>query len=234
MKKIIFYFLPFLFFILGYYSLSWLAYVNKVPMPSVVGLSLTEAMTQFSAAQLNVRVLGFKEEPESVPGTIVQQIPAVGSFIKPHQRVFVVVAKLPEKPCVPNFVGLSLDEAKQVAKKQGIQLKQHEISSATYSKNSVIAQSPHEGALFEQKVVHIYVCSGEETMMLFPHFSGQAVSAVQDFCAKQGLSLEITYASAWDERYGYDQCVAKQQRPFAGALVDMKKPVQVQISIEKA
>lgn len=233
MKKIFFYFLPFFFFILGYYGLSWLASVTKITMPSVVGLALTDAMLQFSEAQLNVRILALKEELESVPGTIIQQIPMAGSLVKPNQRVFVVIAKQPAKPRAPQLVGLSFDEAKARAKKEGIQLKHHEISSAIYPNNVVIAQAPHAEAVLEQKVMHIYVCGGEEPIMLFPDFTGQVVTMVQDFCTKQGIGLEITYATSWDERYGYDQCMVKQQRPLAGSLVDMKKPLSAQISIEK-
>ena len=234
MKKTFFYFLPFLFFILGYYGLSWLASATKIVMPSVVGCALTDAMLQFSVAQLNVRILALKEEVESAPGTIIQQIPVAGSLVKPNQRVFVVIAKQPDKQRAPHLVGLSLDEAKVRAKKEGIQLKQHEISSAIYPNHMVIAQAPHADVVLEEKMMHIYVCEGEESIMLLCDFTGQVVTAVQDFCAKQGIGLEIAYETPWDERSGYDQCVVKDQRPLAGSLVNMKKPLSVQMSIEKA
>lgn len=233
MKKILFYFLPFLFFIIGYYSLSWIAYVSKVSMPSVVGLSLTDAMLQFSSAQLNVRILAMKEEAESEPGIIVQQIPAAGSLIKPNQRVFIVLSKQLEKARAPQLVGLSLDEARLIAKKQGIQVKVHALMSMIYPKHSVIAQWPNKNALLEEKVVHLYVCNSEEMIMIFPNFSGHPVSAVQDFCARNGIGLEIVYATTRDERSAYEQCVVKNQRPLAGSLIDLNKAVQMQISIEK-
>jgi eukaryotic-like serine/threonine-protein kinase len=232
MKKIILYFLPFLFFIIGYYSLSWLAYAHKVMMPSVIGISLSDAMLQFSDVQLNVRILG-QEESEYAPGTIIRQIPAAGSLIKPNQRVFIVLAKQPEKLRAPRLLGLTCNEAKILAKKNGIQIKQHEIQSAIYPKESIIAQAPHEDVPLEQKVVHIYVCSGEETIMIFPDFIGQSVGNVQEFCVKNGMKLEVVYSNATDEQNGYDQYVIKNQRPLAGSLIDIKKSTQVQVSIEK-
>lgn len=229
----LFYFLPFLFFILGYYALSFLTHVKAVQVPALVGLPLSKAVMELSEKQLNVRMLAFHEDPDIAPGTIINQIPAAGSLIKPHQRVFVVVAKEPETLKAPRLVGVAYEQAQQIAKKHDIHVKQFPIVSSAYPQQMVIAQWPHEGNALHDKAMVAYVCAGNESMVLFPDFFGIAVPVVKEFCAQQGIALDIAYVSAYDEKYPHEQCVVKNQRPLAGSLLDMSKGIKAQISIAR-
>jgi beta-lactam-binding protein with PASTA domain len=230
MKKL-FYFLPFLFFIVGYYSLSWLTHVKAVQVPALVGLPLSKAVLELSEKQLNVRMLAFHEEPDLAPGTVINQIPAAGSSIKPHQRVFVVVAKEPETFKAPCLVGVPFEQAQQAAKKHDVRIKQYVFTSSQYPKNMVVAQWPHEGQPLKDKTVVVYVCSGDEPMIVFPDFYGIPVPQLQQFCSAQGIALEIKYATASDEKYAHEQCVVKNQRPLAGSLLDVSKGLKVNVNI---
>ena len=233
MKKLL-YFVPFLFFVIGYYALSRLTHVKAVQVPALVGLSLSKAVMELSDKQLNVRILAFHEDPDIAPGTIINQIPGAGVSIKPHQRVFVVVAKEPEVFKAPRLIGVQIDQAQQIAKKNDLYVKQYPIISAHYPKNMVVAQWPHEGNAMKDKEIALYVCSGNEPTVVFPDFFDVPVPVVQQFCAQQGIALDVSYVTAYDEKYHYAQCIVKNQRPLAGSLIDMGKGLKSHISIAHA
>ena len=233
MKNLL-YFLPFFFFILGYYALAWLTQVNSVYVPPLIGLSVPQAVMSLAEQQLNLRIMAFHEEPDIAPGTIINQIPTAGSSSKPHQRVFVVVAQEPETYKIPHLVGILQDQAQQIAKKQGLQLKHFLIANSIYPTNMVIAQSPAPGEIAQDKMVVAYVSHAGQQLMLMPNSVGLPVATVQQFCEQQGITLETLYASAYDARQGTEHSVVRHQRPLAGSIVDTVQPLRVQISIAAA
>lgn len=203
-------------------------------VPALVGLTLSQAVMELSQRELNIRMLAFHEDPDIAPNTIINQIPVAGSSIKSHQRVFVVVAKEPETFRAPRLVGVTLDQAQQIAKKHDVRIKQYSIASSKYPKNMVVAQSPHEGDALKDKTITVYVCGGDEQTIVFPDFYGLPVSVVQQFCSQQEIGLDLVYVTAYDEKYSYDQCIVKNQRPLAGSLVDISKGIKAQVSVARA
>jgi len=232
MKNIL-YFLPFLFFIAGYTALSWLTQVNSVVVPQLVGMPLADAIKTLSELQLNVRIVGLQEETDVPAGTVMSHVPAAGSALKTHQRVFMIISKNPELLKAPQCVGMLVDQADLLAHQNGIRLKKFFITSATHPKNTIIAQSPSEGQPLPDKTILLYCSKGEDSIVLIPDFRGLSASFVESFCARNEFPLEVGYVSSHDSLYSYDACVVKHQRPLAGSLVDMHKGLKFQISIEK-
>lgn len=229
--KHILYLLPFLFFISGYYTLAWITHVTTAQVPPLVGLSLTEAVLRLAEQQLNVRVLAFHEEPDIAPGTIVSQIPSAGSAAKPQQRVFVVIAKEPEVTRAPSLVGIDSQQAQQSARKQGLQVQRIVVAGAGYPHDMVIAQAPQAGEAVNDGLVIIYVAGAQQAMVVMPNFVGMPVADVQRFCAEEGGTVQISYASARDELQGVEQCRVRDQRPLPGSIVELGKGLKIQLSV---
>lgn len=231
--KYFLYFLPFLLFIAGYTTLSWLTHVSSVVVPPLMGIPLVDAIKTLSDLNLNVRIVGMQEESDVPEGIVISHMPNAGSLIKSHQRVFMIISKQPELVKAPSFAGMSIEHIDAIAQKQALRVKKFFITSATHRKNTVIAQSPHEGEPLPDKTVILYCSSGEESIVLMPDLRGIPVPTVEAFCARNELPLEIIYARQQDAFHGYDRCVVKHQRPLAGSLIDVHKGLKFQISIEK-
>lgn len=229
----ILYCIPFIFFIIGYSALSWLTHVNTVIVPQLVGMSLADSITQLSALQLNVRVVGSQEEIDVPAGTVMSHMPVAGSAIKTHQRVVMVISKKPEMLKAPVCTGMSCDQIESIMHNSGIRLKKFYITSTVYPKNMVIAQSPSEGQPLPDKTIIVYYSQGEDSMVIVPDFQGLPVSMVESFCARNELPFEILYGRQHDSACGHDECVVSNQRPLAGSLVDIHKGIKIQISVER-
>lgn len=56
-----------------------------------------------------------------------------------------IMALLPQKVTVPDFVGMDMDEAASLARKNGLEIKATAASSADYQHGQVISQEPAAG-----------------------------------------------------------------------------------------
>lgn len=231
--KFLFYFVPFLFFIIGYTLLAWLTHVTVVKVPALVGMPLVEALKTTSDLQLNARVVAVQEVADIPEGTVMSHVPMAGSNIKSHQRIFMVVSKHPELVKAPMWVGMDLDAVEKSAHQQGIRLKKYFVSSSSHLKNTVMAQFPSERQPLPDRTVILYCSSGEDMLVVVPDMRGLPVSVVQEFCARHELALEITYVTIYDAAYPYHECVVKHQRPLAGSIIELRKGIKFQIHVEK-
>ena len=83
---------PFTTFILGYFFISFISTSPTLTTPSLVGQNLNKAVEILSQKNLNIRIVGHKDESEWPEGTIVSQTPSAGTAIKEHQALYLVVA----------------------------------------------------------------------------------------------------------------------------------------------
>lgn len=139
--------------VLGYVSnVEWIGNMTPPPpepptttVPALVGLQLTDAMTQAAAAQLVV--VSSETESTAAPGQVLTQSPAAGTVVAPYSTVTLTVAKaaVPVTSTVPSIAGQTeaaalsaLSAAQLVA---GTRTEAHAVAAA----GTVTAQSPAAG-----------------------------------------------------------------------------------------
>ena len=79
---------PFATFIIGYFFVSFISTNPALITPSLVGQGINKAAEILSQKNLNIRIIGHKDEPELPEGTIVSQTPSAGTAIKEHQAIY--------------------------------------------------------------------------------------------------------------------------------------------------
>ncbi len=214
---------PFLSFIAGYQLVRLLTHTETVFVPSVVGLHLNDAIRMLSADQLNVRILAEKEDPDLHEGMILSQTPDHGQMVKPHQSVFLVITRKPLKPQAPKLQGITCAQAQKKARHAHIRLKSFNLESSV-PKDRVITQSVAPGREVKTNTLTIYCSDGSTTLRIFPELKGKSVDEVVSFFGLYDIPVKV---------HGPKDASIKDQRPLAGTLIDIQKPLIVEITTSK-
>lgn len=117
-------------------------------VPDVLGKTEAEARQMLSDAGFNsvsaADALPEEEDPSATPGTVVGSAPAVGTEENPATTITLTIAT--GKSIVPDLVGRSEDEAKDLAKKAGFNQVFDEVEvESDEAPGTVIAQFPKAG-----------------------------------------------------------------------------------------
>jgi hypothetical protein len=80
---------------------------SEFPLPSVVGLSFTEAMDTLDQYGVDIYIAGEESSPDIPDGTVMVQTPLPGSMVKTGRRVKVIISSGRELVEVPYMVGFS-------------------------------------------------------------------------------------------------------------------------------
>lgn len=198
-------------------------------MPSLLGLPLQEAITVLSCHNLNARILTEKEETDISPGTILSQNPAPQQKIKPQQSVYLVIAKKAHAAIAPELTGCIESEARKRAENLGIRLKTYAIESQ-HPQEYCIAQSPAPGSELAEKLMILYVSASTVPMRIFPDLRGLQIADVHNFLEKYTMQLVIMpiHDSISERPAG----TVLDQKPLAGSLIDIRKPLTIHVSVQ--
>ncbi len=113
------------------------------PTPDMVGKSVSAAKTELAGTEHNVRVIGSGD-------TVVSQSPEAGRSTPANGVIVLYTAEdIPEETAiVPDFTGLTVSQANQVAVNRGFNIR---ISGSSFSSDSVVAykQEYSEGSELE-------------------------------------------------------------------------------------
>lgn len=218
--------LPFLFFLIGFSLTAMLIRRETFTVPSVVGLSLSEAVLIFSnpTAQLIPRILAEREDETIVPGTVLAQVPRPGQHVKSQQCVYLTVSKGPQKALIPDFMGLSAVEADDLALQKRLRVKKFVLPDMSPT-NTVIAQTPPSGTIITDDPVILYVSRGfESSLKIIPDLSGLLFDDVARLAAQNGFKV-VPLSESFLPR----EAMVTGQRPLAGSIVDAVNPVTIQV-----
>ncbi len=220
--------LPFFSFLAGYQFLRFISHTEVVPVPSVVGLHMHDAIKMLSANRLNVRILAEKEDADVPKGIIISQTPHAGKVVKPHQSIFLVITRKPPMPKAPSFFGLSRRQAMVKARQIGIQVKTYQIDSLQ-PEGTIIAQNRQTGEELADKSMILYYSGGTTPMRIIPSLRGRTVEEVRIFFKPYGISVVARHLDM-DTEHICSSCIIIDQRPLAGMLVNLKKGFSVQVT----
>ena len=164
-----------------FFVLWWLERDEGKDVPSLVGLSLTQAQDKAAARGFTLKTV--QRPAAGPPGTVVDQAPQPGADLESGSQVMAVVSAGREQVTVPKLVGGKADAAEQLLTAQGLKATRRTVDS-TKPAGIVVAQSPAEGTkLPKSATVTLSVSSGEGQVKV-PAVQGMnqadAVNAILD------------------------------------------------------
>ena len=224
---------PFLSFLAGYLVLHRISHVNSFKTPALVGQSLQPAIATLSAHNLNVRLITQKEDPDLPQGTILSQTPRAGHVIKPHQAVYIVISKKPQRIAAPLLINKSHTAINKELDALGIRNKTYYLTSNRPC-HSCIAQLPAAGIQLEDNKITTYLSWGNDRPVLIPNLKGKSAPDVIEFLQQYNISPEIIHITKQHETHMCDtKCTIVDQRPLAGSIITLnahKAPlIQLQV-----
>ncbi len=222
---------PFLAFISGYIFISFISSAPVLKAPALVGQSLDKAALLLSQKNLNMRIIGHKDEPDLPEGTIVNQTPTAGSSIKEHQALYLVIARKPAPLQIPDLKNKTAPEAAKIVEGQSLHAKT--ISLPTdIQKQECLAQYPCPGMAATDQQVIIYTAQNQKPVIM-PNFKRKSVDEVLSFLQLNGCTAEILHATPLQPGHQCTQCIVLDQRPMPGSLlvITSDKPLKVQLQI---
>jgi beta-lactam-binding protein with PASTA domain len=214
----LFWTVPFLCFLVGYFITRSLFHYPEIQAPSVVGKQLNEACMLLSHHQLNIRLLNHKEDPDLPDGTVLSQIPAAGQRVKVHQTVFLSLSKQPIIPLAPLLQGKQEEEIEQIAHAQKIRLKKYFLESG-YPHGFCIAQIPPQGDPMPDATMIVYLSKEQNIPVIWPNFVGKSLDQVMEFLTHHDITPHVQHSPFSHETLGNNIII--DQRPLAGSIISL-------------
>ena len=223
---------PFASFILGYLFIALIQTKPVLKTPALVGQTIDKALIELSSKNLNVRIIGHKDDPQLPEGTILSQTPAADTPIKENQAIYVMIAQKPAPLQMPNLAHMHADEAVKLLEN----LSAHPHSSALANdapQNSVIAQSPQAGNTTADTPIIIYTAQPAAKPVIMPNLKSKLIDEVVSFLNLHGINPKILHTTQTDFGHQCHNCIVIDQRPLAGSLITLSpdKPIQVQLQV---
>ncbi|EGT2205490.1 Stk1 family PASTA domain-containing Ser/Thr kinase [Clostridioides difficile] len=139
---------------------------KSLTVPNLVNMTLEEAQSAVEKEGLYLSVKSEEYNSEVDENCIISQTPEGGSTnVKKGDTINVVVSKGSSQASVPNVVGLTLSNAKQLIEENNLKVGtvKYEYSSI-YKEGTVLSQSPGAGSSRAQEgdEVNLYVSKGSE------------------------------------------------------------------------
>lgn len=223
--------MPFASFIFGYLLVSFLHTQPVLHTPAITGKPLDQAVLILSESNLNIRVVGQKEETQLPEGTILSQTPAAGSTIKVQQALYVTIAKKPLPLAMPLLIGKSHAQAIAELEKLSLHAKIYHISS-DQPEGTIIAQFPDQGFSTHEQSIILYAAKDPEKPIIMPSFKQRPLEQVISFLELNGITPTILHTQTTPD-HRCTNCVVVDQRPLAGTFFkrSKEKPLQVQLQV---
>lgn len=222
---------PFASFIIGYLLMSFLSGSNTVKTPALVGQQLDTAAVILSQKNLNLRIVGHKDESDLPEGTIVSQTPSAGTAIKERQSLYLVIARKPAPQQVPNLRNKMASDATKLIENQSLQPKVIALAADTAT-NQCIAQYPSPDMASADQSVIVYTTQNQKPVIM-PNLKKRSVDDVLSFLSLHGATAEILHTQPTPPGHQCYNCMVTDQRPMPGSLVilDSQKPFNIQLQV---
>ncbi len=229
--KKFFWLVPFFCFILTYFILHKIFSIAPFATPSVIGKPIQEALTILAEHTLNSRLISQTEDNDLPAGIVLSQQPLAHQKVRPYQTVFLTISKHKERIPAPDLTHKSLTFIKNYLEKDGISFKSFGLMSPS-PQSSCIAQLPQPTELLgEDKKMIIYTSLGMNKPVILPLFKGYAVDEVVQFLNEHTVKTTLFHAKPVAPEHRCLFCKVIEQKPLAGSIIDLKKPLTVQLYV---
>jgi len=200
---------------------------SKISIPSIVGLSETEARNSLNPIGIKLLVIS-KSYSEDVPaGMVITSNPGGGGHLSKGGTVGVVISKGPERINVPTLAGMTPDAAATALTSAGLKVGSTTQSySSTITNGIVIDGDPIAGtAVKRNSLVNILVSKGVQTLQL-NSYVGQSGDQASNELTSAGFKVKSTF--------GYSESIPAgnviSQTPAGGAPIPVGSTVAIIVS----
>jgi beta-lactam-binding protein with PASTA domain len=222
-------FLPFFLFFLGYFFISFSMQDDVVTVPLLVGKPSLEAVELLSYRGLNMRILRKQEDADLPVGTILEQVPRSGGSIRPNRHVFVTISEKPPILSAPCLIGTRYEP--KVFGRSKTKTKESFFKVPSVSpQNICVAQFPSPGKPVGQKGLTVYVSEGRRAFAIMPNCIGQQEDEVAEIFHDDTIFVHYVVQGKGKKRKA--SCKVVDQKPAAGSIVDLGRPLHVQLQIK--
>jgi len=165
-----------------------------VPVPDVVGWSVTDAQNKLEALKLKVE-LKYEASDKIAKDNIIRQSVAEGVELKEGETVTLTVSSGIDTVKIGDYAGMEQAEAEEAIKKLGLKTTVSTAYSDEYETGKVIETKPKaESAVAKGSTVTLVVSLGPETTMVaVPQLIGSEEEAALAMCEEKGLVAEVYY-----------------------------------------
>ncbi len=164
-------------------------FVKKKPLPSLVGMPVSQASALLTKSKDKAVVLRRRADPSVPDGDVIRQIPAAGTKVAPHSIVRLVVSTGPPIVSIPNLSGDT--EASAVAALTSAHLHstvQQEYDGAVPA-GQVVSWTPTGKVRWGSNVV-VVISEGPRPRIV-PNLAGDSESQAQAKLSSMGLGVKV-------------------------------------------
>ena len=149
--------------------------------------------------------------------------------VKPNYSIFLVTSKKPPVLAAPDLSDKSLEMCKELL--GNIKYEVFYVTSPLPS-NTCVSQHPQAGEPIRSKKMTVYISKPDSSLNIFPNCLKEDLVDVIEFLKMYQISPNIRYAEG-QPRYAMHQYAVIEQKPLPGSLVDLSKPVAVQLLVKR-
>ncbi len=204
----------------SYITFRLLGGKKTLSVPDLKGKDLVEANRIVLQSRLYLKIDGEEFSTELPSGRILRQDIPPGKKIKEGRTIRVIMSKGPQHFYMPDFTGITLDEARELAATKNIKIARViEVNSETYDRDIVIAQRPSSEERGAGKVYLIVSRGRYPEEYICPDLTGRPVGEARALLERLGLDVEID---------GYGSSIASQKPP-PGSIIKKGDTVKLKL-----
>ncbi|GAB4405974.1 MAG: hypothetical protein OHK0032_00730 [Thermodesulfovibrionales bacterium] len=207
----------------GYLAFKLLSFSRTVEVPDLRGKTLLEANSLLNKRGLYLKVEGEDHDPAVAPGNIARQDIPPGNKVKEQRGIKVILSKGPKVLFVPEFTGMSIEEAESVAAKSGLRVSRIlRVHSDVVEKDRIIAQRPNPEEPIQGELSIVVSAGPYSSIYYCPDFSNKGRDEAQGLAEKLGLEVEFKGSGEW----------VRSQKPKPGSLIKSGETIHLQLGGE--
>jgi len=196
---------------------------NMAPVPTVKGMTESEAFKALETAGFSPQALPSEFNKDVASGTVFKQTPEGGTQAVKGSVVSYVVSRGTELIQVPDVTGKSQSSATSTLQKAGFKVSVRESTSDKVDKGSVMSQNPPSGvSVAKGSTVSITVASGPATADV-PAVIGKTEAEARATLTAAGFKVTVVTEA------GSNTLKVTGQDPIAGKKIDVGSTVTITI-----
>jgi len=168
--------------------------IGKISVPSLVGMSQTEASKSLEPLGLDLEIIEEVFSEDIPKGRVIASEPGGGGKISPDEKVGLILSKGQERILIPRLNGLTPDVASAQLSSLGLTVGEiNEIFDMKIAAGYVIATEPKETIAVKRKtIVNLIVSKGVEQISLQSYVGKGGEQALSEL-TEMGFDVDAAY-----------------------------------------
>ncbi len=206
----------------AYVTYRFLITRMTVEVPDLASMTIEDADRALASRGLYLKVAGDEYDLAVPAGRIISQDVAAGSHVKGLGEIQVIVSKGPDVRLIPNVVGMSVQDARALFARDGLEIGVVKVHSDTVEPGKIIAQSPRPEEWAGQSITVIASSGPYDVIYYVPSFLGLMKEDALELARELGFNVELVL----DDDYAN---VVVSQRPSPGRNIESGGTIRLEL-----